>query len=78
MNILKKIVNLKLHPIDSDVYIKSCNEVIHKSSSLQLDNFLNIGALIKIQQEARELHNKAFYCSQGHTILLSRKDKNLH
>jgi len=77
MNILKKIVNLKLHPIDSDVYIKSCNEEIQKSSSLQLNNFLNLRALIKIQEEARKLHNKAFYCSQGHTILLNKKDKNL-
>ena len=31
----------------------------------------------KIQEEAKNLHNKAFYCSQGHTILLNKKDNNL-
>jgi len=77
MCILNKIVNLNLHPIKTDVYIKTCNKEIIRNSSLQLENFLNVNALIKIQEEAKILHNKAFYCSQGHTILLNKKDNNL-
>ena len=77
MEALNQIVNLNLHPINKDVYIKSCNKEILEKSSLQLDNFLDIKALMKIQEEAKILHNKAFYCSQGHTILLNKKDNNL-
>ena len=49
MEVLNQIVNLNLHPINKDVYIKSCNKEIFKNSSLQLDNFLNLKALIIFQ-----------------------------
>ena len=39
MEALNQIVNLNLHPINKDVYIKSCNKEILEKSSLQLDNF---------------------------------------
>ena len=42
MEALNQIVNLNLHPINKDVYIKSCNKEILEKSSLQLDNFLDI------------------------------------
>ena len=44
---------------------------------LQLNNFLSSKSLNEIQKEANDLHSKAFYCSQNHTILLTKKNINV-
>jgi len=72
---LDKIVNLQDHPlVESNNFIQSCNERLTKESVLQLNNFLNEKAILTLQEEARVLHEKAYYCSQFHTILLNKKD----
>ena len=72
---LDKIVNLQDHPlVESKSFIQSCNDRLAKESVLQLNNFLNDQALLELQEEARKLHEKAYYCSQFHTILLNKKD----
>lgn len=77
MNDLVKIVNLKKHPIiDSNSYIKKCRHTIKTNSLLKLDNFLNNEAIKILQEEANNLHNKTYYCSQFHTILLDKKSNN--
>ena len=78
MNEIYKIVNLNEHPImDSKKYIKLCHKQLINNSILQLNNFLTPKALSRIQKEAIKLHKKAYYCSQNHTILLSKKNLNL-
>ena len=78
MNDIDKIVNLVKYPIfNSNKFIIKCNNNLRKNSILQLNNFLTKECLINLQKEAKKLHSKAFYCSQMHTILLSKKDKKL-
>ena len=79
MNSLNQIVNLNLHPINkSNQYIELCKNKLTNNSVLQLDNFLLAKSLKKIQNEAKHLHSKAFYCSQNHTVLLVKKGNNLN
>ena len=75
---LNQIVNLDLHPINqSEKYLKICKNKLKKESVLQLNNFLSSKSLNDIQKEANDLHSKAFYCSQNHTILLTKKNINI-
>ena len=75
---LNQIVNLDLHPINqSEKYLKVCKNKLRKESVLQLNNFLSSKSLNDIQKEANDLHSKAFYCSQNHTILLTKKKINI-
>ena len=75
---LNQIVNLNLHPINqSENYLKVCKNKLRKDSVLQLNNFLSSKSLYDIQKEANNLHSKAFYCSQNHTILLTKKNINI-
>ena len=79
MNSLNQIVNLNLHPITkSDQYIKLCKNKLTNNSVLQLDNFLSPKTLKNIQNEAKYLHSKAYYCSQDHTVLLVKKNNSLN
>ena len=75
---LDKIVNLQDHPlVESKSFIQSCRDRLTKESVLQLNNFLNDHALLELQEEARKLHKKAYYCSQFHTILLNKRDPKI-
>ena len=75
---LNKIVNLDVHPLNqSEKYLKICKNKLRKDSILQLNNFLSSKSLNDIQKEANDLQSKAFYCSQNHTILLTKKNNNL-
>ncbi len=76
---LNQIVNLDLHPINhSEKYLNICKSKLRKDSVLQLNNFLSSQSLNNIQKEANNLHSKAFYCSQNHTILLTKKNINVN
>ena len=77
MSELKKIVNYNIHPLNSSEYKNNCNEELKKNSVLILDNFLLSPALRNIQKEAHQLHTKAYYCSQKHTVLLNKKNNKL-
>jgi len=78
MNNLNKIVNLDLHPIIKSIkYLSFCRDKLKKDSFLKLDNFLLQKSLNNIQKEAKALHPKTYYCSQKHTVLLTKKNKNI-
>ncbi len=79
MTNLEDIINIKKHPITDEEYINNCNTLIRKNSILILKDFLNKECLDELINEALTLENKAFYCSQNHTILLEKvkKSKNL-
>jgi len=78
MNSLEQIVDLEKHPLNQSTdYLNNCKERLKKKSVLQLDEFLLPASLNIIQKEANELHSKAFYCSQKHTILLNKKNISL-
>jgi len=78
MNDLQDIINFKLHPIDDfNYYVKSCGSQLKKKSILVLNSFLTEESLFNLQREGQALHNKAFYCSQNHNVLLTEKNIQL-
>ena len=77
MSNINSIINLINHPIDDIKYINKCNLLIKKNSLLVLENFLSDRSLKNILNEAKQLEDKAFYCEQQHTILLSKQTDSL-
>ena len=78
MNDLQDIIDFKLHPIDDwNYYVKRCRSELQKNSILILNNFLAEEPLVNLQREAQALHDKAFYCSQNHNVLLTKKNTQL-
>ena len=77
MSDLRKIINYNNHPLDDPKYVSLCKKQIVDNSILVLKNFLNKDCLDELILEAKKLENKAFYCSQNHTILLGQSDKSL-
>ena len=75
MNNLKEIVNIEKHPIFNEEFVKNCHKQIKENSILILKNFLNKNCLNELISEALKLEDKAFYCSQNHTILLNKPNK---
>ena len=77
MSNINSIINLINHPIKDIKYINKCNLLIKKNSLLVLENFLSDRSLKNILNEAKQLEDKAFYCEQKHTILLSKQTDSL-
>jgi hypothetical protein len=78
MHDLQDIIDFKLHPIDDlNFYVKRCRSELQNNSILFLNNFLAEKTLVNLQREAQKLHNKAFYCSQNHNVLLTEKNTRL-
>ena len=78
MNHLQDIIDFKLHPIDDwNYYVKRCRIELQKNSILILNNFLAEEPLVNLQREAQALQDKAFYCSQNHNVLLTKKNTQL-
>jgi hypothetical protein len=78
MTSIDKIVNLEKHPINAlGTYVLDCYKKLNKQYILKLDSFLTLEALNNIKNEAENLKNQAYYCSQLHTILLNKKNKLL-
>ena len=72
MSNINKIVNYNKHPIENSDYIALCKNNIMNNSLLILNNFLTKECLDELIIEALKLEDKAFYCSQNHTILLNK------
>ena len=77
MSNINSIINLINHPINDIKYINKCNSLIKKNTLLVLENFLSDKSLKNILNEAKQLEDKAFYCEQQHTILLSKQTDGL-
>ncbi len=76
MNIIEEIININDHPINNHDYVNKCKKQIQQDSILILKNFLNRNCLNELIVEALKLEDKAFYCSQNHTILLNKANKS--
>ena len=77
MDSINSIIDFNKHPINDFNYIQKCNSLIKKESLLVLENFLLNKSLKNILNEAKQLEDKAFYCEQQHTILLSKQSDGL-
>ncbi len=79
MNKIYKIINIKKHPInDLKNFAPKCKKEIQKKSILVLRNFINSTTLKNLQKESKILQQKAFYCSQKHTVLLNKKSNKMN
>ena len=75
MDYVKNIIDIKRHPIDDlNGYAIHCREDLKKNSILILNKFLTKNALLELQKEAKSLQDRAFYCSQTHNVLLTKKN----
>ncbi len=77
MSNLRDIINYNKHPLDNYSYIDLCRKEIVDKSLLVLNNFITNECLNELILEALLLEDKAFYCSQNHTILLNKCDNSL-
>ena len=77
MDKINSIIDCNKHPIDDLNYIQECNSLIKKNSLLVLENFLLDKSLKSILNEAKKLEEKAYYCEQQHTILLSKQSDDI-
>ena len=77
MNTISEIVNYNEHPLDNSNYINLCKKEIKNKSILVLHNFLTKKCLNELVLESLNLENKAYYCSQNHTILLNKTNNSL-
>ena len=77
MDKINSIIDCNKHPIDDLNYIQECNSLIKNNSLLVLENFLLDKSLKSILNEAKQLEDKAYYCEQQHTILLSKQSDSL-
>ena len=77
MRDINSIVDFERHPINNNHYIQKCNSIIKQNSLLILENFLSKDSLEKILKETKTLEEKAFYCEQKHTILLTKQSNDL-
>jgi len=77
MNNINSIIDYNKHPINDIKYINECNSLIKMNSLLVLENFLSKESLFKILNETKSLEDKAFYCKQQHTILLTKQSDNI-
>ena len=77
MKPLREIIDVERHPIEDKPYAAQCRNELKKTSILVLNNFLSKAALLELQGEAHSLHEKAFYCSQKHNVLLTEKNPQL-
>ena len=78
MSNLIDIINYKDHPLENSSYINYCRKEILDKSILVLNNFITKKCLDELILEALSLENKAFYCSQNHTILLEKHNNLLN
>jgi hypothetical protein len=71
----QEIIDGQHHPIDDiNSYATLCRSELQKNSILVLNQFLTHETLLELQHEANALHEKAYYCSQSHNILLRAKN----
>ena len=71
----KNIIDMTRHPIDDlNDYAICCRNDLKKKSILILNKFLTTEALLELKKEAKSLQDRAFYCSQNHNVLLTKKD----
>ena len=75
---LSKTINLETHPLNDPIYINICKKKIHKESILVLKNFVTNDCLNELILESLNLENKAFYCTQNHTILLTKPSNSIN
>ena len=74
----KNIIDMTRHPIDDlNDYAIRCRGDLKTKSLLILNKFLTKEALLELKKEAKSLQDRAFYCSQNHNVLLTKKNSLL-
>lgn len=70
---LSSVINAK-YEIDQQGFRARCREQFDRDGVLCLSEFLNADALTALQQEAKAGREKAYFCTQKHSVYLSPPD----
>ena len=65
------IVDLDLYPLDDTAFATSQREHMDRLGRLVLPNFIRPAALAGMQREAAEGQDKAYFCTQAHSVYLT-------
>lgn len=69
-----QIVRLDRHPLGDPDYASACNATLDRDGVLCLEGFLSADALRSVVDEAEEQADKAYFCTQKHSVYLTPND----
>ena len=71
---IKDIVAIDRHPIDTVEFGRACATQLDRDGVLVLQDFLTAEALSAMQSEATAGQEKAYFCTQTHSVYLTPRD----
>lgn len=71
---LDQIVDLKAYPLEDPAFRGRCRETIDRDGVLVMPGFMIPDAVDSVRAEGNANRDKAFFCSQNHTVYLSAPD----
>ena len=71
------VVDTDRHPAKTEPFIAECRKKLDEDGVLVLPGFIRPAALHVIKDEAEEKREKAFYCTQHHSVYLTEHDDSL-
>lgn len=71
------VVDSDHYPAKSESFIAECRKKLDEEGVLVLHGFIRIASLNLMKLEAAEKQDKAFYCTQKHSVYLTPHDDNL-
>lgn len=74
---LQDIIALDTHPIVQPDYKTKCREILDQTGVLLLENFIQPDALAAMREESAAGQEKAYFCTQSHSVYLTPPDADL-
>ena len=71
---LDRIIDLKAYPLEDPAFRARCREAINKDGVLVMPGFMSPDAVESVRAEGSANRNKAYFCSQSHSVYLSAPD----
>lgn len=71
---LRDIIDLETHPIDQARYGAACRAQLDQEGVLVLQDFIRPDALDAMRQEGLAKQDKAYFCTQSHSVYLTPDD----
>ncbi len=74
---LEGIVDLKSYPLEDPAFRANCRKTLEETGALAMPGFMLPEAIASVRAEGSAERDKAFFCSQEHTVYLSAPDPAL-
>ncbi|RED17923.1 HalD/BesD family halogenase [Pontivivens insulae] len=71
------IVNQNIYPLSDPEFQQHCAETLDREGVLALPDFLRPDALTSLQTESRAGRDRAYFCTQSHSVYLTPRDPAL-